>query len=88
MRKALYEAIKINNINIKEKTNVRGFLTDDNGKINKVLTDNGDINCKNVVNAAGAWSPSIFDSLGIRHCTHGVFGCEVGVPHPTGAQGR
>ena len=66
VRKALYEAIKINNINIKEKTNVRGFLTDDNGKINKVLTDNGDINCQNVVNAAGAWSPSIFDSLGIN----------------------
>ena len=66
VRKALYEAIKINKINIREKTSVQGFVTDSNGKINKVLTDNGDINCENVINAAGAWSPSIFDSLGIN----------------------
>jgi len=66
VRKALYEAIKINKINIREKTNVQGFVTDNNGKINKVLTDNGDINCENVINAAGAWSPSIFDSLGLN----------------------
>ena len=66
VRRALYEAIKINKINIREKTTVRGFVSDSNGKINKVLTDNGDISCKNVVNAAGAWSPAIFDSLGIN----------------------
>ena len=66
VRRALYEAIKINKIDIKEKTNVKGFVTGNDGKITKVLTDNGDISCENVVNAAGAWSPSIFDSLGIN----------------------
>jgi len=65
VRKTLYSAIQANDINIHEKVEVKGFVQDENGIIKTVLTSAGDINCENVVNAAGPWSPSIFESIGI-----------------------
>ena len=65
VRNILYKALKINQIQTLENVSVDGFVREENGDIKTVLTSVGDINCKNVVNAAGAWSPSIFNSLGI-----------------------
>lgn len=65
VRDTLYNALNRNNIEIHEQVSVEGFISDDNDHIKTVLTSDGDINCEHVVNAAGAWSPALFDSLGI-----------------------
>ncbi len=66
IRHALYEALLANDIEVAERTAVKGFETNNNNEIKTVLTTKGTITCDYVVNAAGAWSPSIFASLGIR----------------------
>jgi glycine/D-amino acid oxidase-like deaminating enzyme len=65
VRKALYDGLKTNNIETREKTRVQGFIQDDNGNIKTVLTSAGSFDCLNVVNAAGPWSPSIFESISV-----------------------
>jgi len=65
VRKTLYNALRVNDIETHEKVQVEGFVRDGNGELKTVLTSAGDIDCINVVNAAGAWSPSIFQSLGL-----------------------
>ena len=65
VRKTLYSALQKNNIETYEKVNAEGFIQDDNGNIKTVLTSSGDIDCENVVNAAGPWSPRVFEALGV-----------------------
>lgn len=65
VRHALYGALKANDIEVAERTAVQGFEAHDDGEIKSVITSEGAITCDFVVNAAGAWSPSVFASLGI-----------------------
>ena len=65
LRHVLYAALQANDIELLEGTAVEGFETSDDGKIQTVITSAGAISCDFIVNAAGAWSPSIFSSLGI-----------------------
>ena len=65
MRKMIYEALDINAIEVREKTAVTGFECGEDGRITGVLTSQGRLGCEFVVNAAGAWSPAVFGSLGI-----------------------
>lgn len=65
-RAAAYDAVALNGIEVREKTEVVGFLRNDNGNIDSVITDNGIISTRYVVNALGPWSPRLFSSLGIQ----------------------
>tara|TARA_Y100000590_G_scaffold413372_1_gene509141 strand:- start:3012 stop:4301 length:1290 start_codon:yes stop_codon:yes gene_type:complete len=66
VRNAMYEAIDINNIKLKENTKVTGFELKSGKKISKIKTNHGTILAENVINAAGGWSPQIFESIGVR----------------------
>ncbi len=52
-------------ITVETFTQVQGF-EQSNGKITKVRTDRGDIECETVVLAAGAWSPEIAKLAGVH----------------------
>ncbi len=52
-------------VQVETFTDVQGFELG-GGKIKKVLTDRGDIECETVVLAAGAWSPQIAKLAGVR----------------------
>ena len=66
VRNAMYEAIEINNINLKENTKVIGFELNPSNKIKKIKTNHGIIEAENVINAAGGWSSQIFDSINVK----------------------
>ena len=66
VRNAMYEAIDINNIKLKENTKVTGFELKSGKKISKIKTNHGTILAENVINAAGGGSPQIFESIGVR----------------------
>lgn len=61
----LQDAIRINGIVLKERTETLGFDTDGRGRIKQVKTDRGDLTAEFVVNAAGGWSPKLFAALDI-----------------------
>jgi len=65
-RAAAYDAVKLNDIEIREKTEVVGFMRDSESNIDSVITDNGIIPTRYVVNALGPWSPRLFASLGLQ----------------------
>ncbi|OUV02892.1 MAG: hypothetical protein CBC42_05140 [Betaproteobacteria bacterium TMED82] len=65
VRRALYEAVKRSQISLMEKTEVLGFKKNSLDKISEVITSVGSFECENVINAAGAWSPTIFAKLGL-----------------------
>lgn len=65
LRQTLYQGLEANGIEVMERTRVEGFETGDDGAIKSVITSDDAITCDFVVNAAGAWSPSVFASLGI-----------------------
>ena len=66
VRNAMYHAIEINNVKLKENTRVTGFELKSGKKISKIKTNHGTILAENVINAAGGWSPQIFDSIGVK----------------------
>lgn len=66
VRNAMYHALEINNIKLKENTRVTGFELKSGRKISKIKTNHGIILAENVINAAGGWSPQIFDSIGVK----------------------
>ena len=66
VRNVLYKAIEINNIDLKESTLVTGFELNSNSKIKKIKTNKGNIVAENIINAAGGWSPHIFNDIGIK----------------------
>jgi glycine/D-amino acid oxidase-like deaminating enzyme len=66
VRAALYEAVAVNGVELREKTAVAGFSRAPDGAVSEVLTDAGAIACRHVVNACGPWSPSVFASLGLQ----------------------
>lgn len=47
-------------------TKVTGIVLNTDGSVGKVLTDKGDIVTKNVIDAAGVWSPNIGRMVGIE----------------------
>ena len=65
-RVAAYDAISLNGVEMREKTDVVGFLRNEVGQIDSVITDNGMIPTRYVVNALGPWSPRLFASLGLQ----------------------
>lgn len=65
-RTLLYHALRENDVEVREGVAAAEFTRAETGDITSVLTDDGErLDCEQVVNAAGAWSPSIFSSLGI-----------------------
>ena len=52
-------------VQVETFTNVVGFELGE-GKVKKVITDRGDIECETVVLAAGAWSPEIARLAGVH----------------------
>lgn len=66
VRAALYAAVAINGLEVREKTAVVDFMRAPDGRVEQVLTDAGPIACQHVVNACGPWSPSVFASLGLQ----------------------
>ena len=65
LRSVLYDAIDINKVELFEKTEVDGILTDGN-KIISLTTNNGKFDAKNFVNATGAWSAQLFSKIGLK----------------------
>ena len=65
-RAAAYDAVSFNDVEIREKTDVVGFIRNESGQIDSVITDNGIIPSRYVVNALGPWSPRLFASLGLQ----------------------
>ena len=51
---------------LKENTRVIDFELQSGNKIKKIRTNHGTIFAENIINAAGGWSPQIFDSIGIK----------------------
>ena len=47
------------------QTVVSGIERDENGRVSKVITSNGDIICENIVNSAGVWSKEIGAFVGL-----------------------
>jgi sarcosine oxidase, subunit beta len=66
VRAALYKAIDVNGVTVREKTAATGFQRAPDGRIEGVCTDDGILTCDYVINACGPWSPSVFASLGIQ----------------------
>jgi glycine/D-amino acid oxidase-like deaminating enzyme len=66
VRNALYKAIKIHGIDLHENTVVTGFEAKSKNKINKIKTNKGIIIAENIINAAGGWSPHIFNNIGLQ----------------------
>jgi sarcosine oxidase subunit beta len=79
----LQQAIRASGAVIKERTEIRGFETDGQGRIKTVKTDRGDLAAEFVVNAAGGWSPKLFTALDISipvalvptYIAHWLVGC-------------
>lgn len=66
VRAVLYAALEKNGVDLREKTAATGFLRSADGRVEGVLTEDGVIRCGHVVNACGAWSPTVFASLGLQ----------------------
>ena len=63
---AMRSAVAAKNVTLCEHTQVEEFLLDGRGAINGVRTQRGELQCAFVVNAAGGWSPELFEPLGLR----------------------
>jgi glycine/D-amino acid oxidase-like deaminating enzyme len=66
VRAALYKALEVNGVVVREKTTVTGFQRGGDGRVTGVFTNTGVITCDHVVNACGPWSPAVFASLGLQ----------------------
>ncbi len=66
VRTALYDALKVNGVEVREKTAVTGFRRSETGNVQAVMTSGGLVTCDYVVNACGPWSPTVFSSLGLQ----------------------
>lgn len=66
VRSALYDALKLNDVAVREKTSVTGFQRGQDGRLTGVITNNGLIGCDHIINASGPWSSIVFASLGLQ----------------------
>ena len=65
LRSVLYDAIDENRVELFEKTEVEAIITNGN-KIVSCMTNNGNFDAKNFVNATGAWSSQLFSKIGLK----------------------
>ena len=66
VRNVLYEGLQRNQVVVREKTEVVGLERGPDGSIAAIATRDGQrLECQNLVNAAGPWSPAIFAPLGL-----------------------
>ena len=65
VRQQLYEGIGKSNLTLFEGEEVVGFKKNKSDKITEIILTNHTIQVENVVNAAGPWSPKLFEKLGI-----------------------
>ena len=65
LRSVLYDAIDENGVELLEKTGVETIVTKGN-EIVTCITNNGNFNAKNFVNATGAWSSQLFSKIGLK----------------------
>lgn len=66
VRQAMYQGIKKANVTVFENEEVLGFRKNKNNKITEVVLKNRVIKAEHVINAAGAWSPKLFQGAGIN----------------------
>lgn len=66
VRRALYDALSHNGVEVREKTAVTGFMRNETGDVSAVITPDGLVACDFVINACGPWSPAVFASLGLQ----------------------
>ncbi len=66
VRAGLYRALADAHVSIKEHTLVTGFIQDPTGRVSGIRTAEGELNCDHLINAAGAWAPSLFEPLGVK----------------------
>jgi sarcosine oxidase subunit beta len=62
----LQEATKVNQVEVIEHCQVNDFELDNHGNIIALHTNQGSINCENVINAAGGWSADLFTRIDIH----------------------
>jgi glycine/D-amino acid oxidase-like deaminating enzyme len=65
VRQALYRGINSSGASYFENEEVMGFRKNKNNKITEVVLNTRVIKTENVVNAAGAWSPRLYQNLGL-----------------------
>ena len=65
LRSTIYDALDYNKVEVLEKTEVESLLHSDN-KFTGCITSSGKIIGKNLVNAVGAWSPLLFQKVGLK----------------------
>jgi sarcosine oxidase subunit beta len=65
LRQQIYQGIKNSNITLFEGEEVVGFKKNKSEKITEIILTNHTIQVEHVINAAGPWSPKLFEKLGI-----------------------
>ncbi len=65
LRSTIYEALDYNNVEVLEKTEVESLLYNGD-KFTGCITSSGKVEGKNIVNAVGAWSPLLFQKVGLK----------------------
>lgn len=66
IRAALYRAVALNGVEVREHSPVLGFERAENGQVSAVLTEAGRVACSHVINACGPWSPTVLAQLGLQ----------------------
>lgn len=66
VRQAMYQGVRRSNLTLFENEEVLGFRKNKNKKITEIVLKNRVIKVENVINASGAWSPKLFQNLGLN----------------------
>ena len=65
LRSTIYDALDFNGVDVFEKTEVDSILHK-SSDITTCITNKGKFTAKNFVNAVGAWSPQLFQKIGLK----------------------
>lgn len=65
LRSTIYDALDFNGVDVFEKTEVDSILHK-SSDITTCITNKGKFSAKNFVNAVGAWSPQLFQKIGLK----------------------
>jgi len=66
VRDALYRAVAVNGVVLREKTAATGFERGADGRVSAVLIEGARLRCRYLINACGPWSASVFAPLGLQ----------------------